>query len=142
MELALNKQQDTHKWDSLGKFASGICALHCGLCAFLPSLFVVLGLDILLDHEAEWAFTVVAIVFALGAMAVGWSKHRTPVIAGLFSLGIVGLLGSRFLEEAGSHELGVAVGLASGICLVISHFKNASASKACEAPCCDAPPAG
>lgn len=142
MEMALSTQNYNQKWDSFGKFASGICALHCAVCAFTPSLFAVLGMDLLLDHEAEWAFTIIAIIFASGALVAGWLQHKTPLIAGLFTLGIAGLLGSRFLEEAGSHEIGTAVGIASGIFLVVSHLKNGSALKACEASCCDTNPAG
>ena len=39
--------------DGLGKFASGLCAVHCALCAFLPGLFALIGLEILVGHEAE-----------------------------------------------------------------------------------------
>jgi hypothetical protein len=34
---------------------------------------------------------------------LGWRKHRTPQIAALFAVGIVGLLSARFLEEMGGH---------------------------------------
>ena len=89
--------------DRLGTLASGICAIHCGLSAFLPSLFAVLGMSFLVGHEAEWGFTLVAVAFALGAMFLGWQRHRSPQIAALFAVGIIGLLGSRFLEEMGEH---------------------------------------
>ena len=104
MEVAANKPNSTNQIDKLGKFASGLCALHCGLSAFLPGLFAMVGLEMLMGHEAEWVFTIIAVLFALGAMLIGWQKHRTPLIAGLFAVGIIGLLGSRFLEEMEGHE--------------------------------------
>lgn len=98
-----NQSENTTHIDNVGTFASGICAVHCGLAAFLPGLFTMVGLDMLAGHEAEWGFTIVAIGFALGAMILGWQKHRTPQIVGLFAAGIIGLLASRFLEEMGEH---------------------------------------
>lgn len=104
MEVAATPPNSTNQLDKLGKFASGLCALHCGLSAFLPGLFAMVGLEMLMGHEAEWVFTIIAVIFALGAMLIGWQKHRTPLIAGLFAVGIIGLLGSRFLEEMEGHE--------------------------------------
>jgi len=98
-----NAPETSNRVDTFGKLASGLCAIHCGLAAFLPGLFTVIGLDMLIGHEAEWGFTLVAIAFALGAMLLGWQRHRTPLIAGLFAVGILGLLASRFLEEMGEH---------------------------------------
>ncbi len=137
MELARKQSRQSRGWDNWGKVASGICALHCAFCAFLPSLFTFIGLDILLEHEAEWAFTIVAIVFAIGAMITGGIKHGSSFIVGLFALGVAGLGASRFIEEAGGHELGIVIGLASGILLVVTHLKNTNATSACELSCCD-----
>ena len=74
-----------------------LCALSC------QAFFALIGLEILVGHEAEWGFTIVAIVFALGAMVLGFQKHQSPRIAALFAVGIIGLLGSRFLEEMEGH---------------------------------------
>lgn len=136
MGLVFNVLKRRNGWDGLGQFASGACALHCALCALAPSLFTVLGMDLMLDHEAEWAFTILAIVFASGALVAGWMKHRAPRVAGLFILGIGLLLASRFLEEFGGHELGTFVGVVAGILLVVSHWKNSVAIRACDAECC------
>ena len=103
MENADKSSNQKVSLDRLGTFASSICAIHCGLSAFLPSLFAVLGMSFLVGHEAEWGFTLVAVAFALGAMFLGWQRHRSPQIAALFAVGIIGLLGSRFLEEMGEH---------------------------------------
>lgn len=104
MEVAANKPNSTNQIDKLGKFASGLCALHCGLSAFLPGLFAIIGLEMLMGHEAEWVFTIIAVIFALGAMVLGFQRHQSPRIAALFAVGIIGLLGSRFLEEMEGHE--------------------------------------
>ena len=104
MDAPEKSTKSAHKLDGLGKFASGLCAVHCALCAFLPGLFALIGLEILVGHEAEWGFTIVAIVFALGALLIGFRKHQSPRIAALFAVGIIGLLGSRFLEEMEGHE--------------------------------------
>ena len=104
MDAPEKSTNSTNKVDVLGKFASGICAIHCALCAFLPGIFALIGLEILVGHEAEWGFTIVAITFALGAMLLGFKRHQSPRIALLFAVGIIGLLGSRFLEEMEGHE--------------------------------------
>ena len=104
MEIA-NKTNDTKfSADLLGSIASGVCALHCALTAFLPSLFAILGVTFLVGHEAEWGFTLVAVGFALGAMFLGWQQLRSPQSAALFAVGIIGLLSARFLEEIEGHE--------------------------------------
>ena len=99
MDAPEKSTKSAHKLDGLGKFASGLCAVHCALCAFLPGLFALIGLEILVGHEAEWGFTIVAIVFALGAMVLGFQRHRSPRIAALFAMGILGLLGRAFLKK-------------------------------------------
>ena len=137
MGLSLNISNQPQRWDNIGKYASLLCAIHCGICALVPGAFTLLGMDILLDHEAEWTFTIFAIVFALGALVVGWLKHRSLLIAGLFTLGITSLLASRFLEEAGGDTLGTSVGILAGVLLLVTHLNNSAASSSCEASCCD-----
>ena len=90
--------------DQMGAVASSVCALHCALCALLPVALSAVGLGVLISHEAEWAFTVVAIVFALGAMVLGWRQHGSVPVVGLLALGIVGLLASRGLEMMSEHD--------------------------------------
>ncbi|MGF1465102.1 MAG: MerC domain-containing protein [Sandaracinaceae bacterium] len=84
--------------DHVGALASSLCAAHCVLCAVLPAAFGALGLGFFVGHQAEWGFTVVAVLFALGACALGWLRHRSIAVALLFALGIAGLVASRGLE--------------------------------------------
>lgn len=115
--------------DWLGAFASGTCAVHCGLAALVPSALAGLGLGALLGHEAEWGFTIVAVVLAAVALGVGWRKHRSASVGLLFGAGMIGLVSSRFLEEAGGHELGTAVGVLAGLVLVTGHVLSLRAAR-------------
>ena len=90
--------------DKLGAIASGACAVHCAICALLPVAFSALGLGFFKGHEAEWVFTAVATVFALGALVMGWRQHRSIRVVGLLAVGIVGLLASRGLEMGSEHD--------------------------------------
>lgn len=90
--------------DRFGAVASSLCAVHCAICALLPAAFGALGLGLLLSHEAEWVFTLIAIGFAAGALILGWRRHRSVLVAGLLALGIAGLLTSRVLEMGEAHH--------------------------------------
>ena len=95
----------SNEWtDRLGSVASSVCALHCALCAFLPVAFSALGMGFLLGEQAEWLFSILAIVFGLGALVLGWRQHRSKQVAGLLVLGIVGILASRGLEMGSDHH--------------------------------------
>ena len=94
----------SERLDRFGAVASSLCALHCALCAFLPIVFSAVGLGFLIGHEAEWVLTMVAIAFAGGALFWGWAQHRSVYVAGLLTLGIVGLLASRGLEMGSGHH--------------------------------------
>ena len=73
----------TEKVDKFGAFASTLCAIHCAFCAILPALLAsgALGagflverkkwVDVLVGHEAEWVFTLVAVAFAGIALIFG-----------------------------------------------------------------------
>ena len=89
--------------DRMGAVASTVCAVHCGLCALLPVAFSALGLSFLVGHKAEWIFTMIAIVFALGALVLGWRQHGSVRVVSILALGVVGLLASRGLEMGGHH---------------------------------------
>ena len=90
--------------DRLGAFASSMCAIHCALCAFLPTALALLGLDFLSGHGAEWAFTVLAVLIGLVAGIQVWRSHRRPSVLILFAVGIIGLLSARVLEGGAHHE--------------------------------------
>ena len=90
--------------DKIGALASSLCAIHCALCALLPAAFGAIGLGFLMGHEAEWAFTLFAIAFAGGALALGWRRHRSRAVVAVLLLGIVGLLASRAIEMGSGHH--------------------------------------
>ncbi len=91
--------------DRLGTVASSLCAVHCAVVAILRAAFGGLGLRFLLGHEAEWAFTLVAIALASAALTLGWRRHRSLLVAALLALGMVGLLVSRGLEMGPAHHV-------------------------------------
>ncbi len=101
--------------DRIGALASTLCAAHCVLCALLPAAFSAMGLGVLLGHQAEWLFTLVAVAFAIGALAFSWRRHRSVRVAALLSLGILGMFTSRFLEMSGESEGHAAVTADAGV---------------------------
>ena len=92
----------------LGALLSSLCAVHCATVALLPLAFGALGLSFLAGHDAEWVFTLAAVVFAAVALSANWRKNRSTYVTTLLILGIVGLLASRVIEmnfgEHGHHE--------------------------------------
>ena len=90
--------------DRLGAVASTLCAVHCGLCALLPVALSALGLGFLLGERAEWLFTAVAVLFATGAIVLGWRQHRSVSVVALLATGVIGLMASRGLEMGGEHH--------------------------------------
>ncbi len=123
--------------DDFGSWASSLCALHCLLTALAPALFTILGLEMLLGHEAEWGLTFVAALFAIGAMILAW--RRQPGISGvvvLFSAGIVGLMMGRVLEESGFHSTGTATSIVASLALVCGHISNIRACRCCDEEQC------
>lgn len=102
--VAAIDRHDPEQLDRLGAAASSLCAVHCAVCALLPAAFGSLGLGFMLRSEAEWAFTLIAVVLATGAMVVGWRRHRSVLVVGLLAAGISGLLVSRGLEVGSAHH--------------------------------------
>ena len=135
--MILNQENPRTNLDSIGKIASGLCAVHCALCALAPSLFTLLGLEVLMHHEAEWTLTICAIIFAVGAAVVGWLEHKNLMITSSFGLGIIFLFMSRFLEESGGHTTGVVIGVVAGLILFLTHLKNSKSIRQCRLVCCD-----
>ncbi|HJL17324.1 MAG TPA: MerC domain-containing protein [Sandaracinaceae bacterium LLY-WYZ-13_1] len=119
--------------DRFGAFASTACAVHCLLAAALPSALAAVGLGALLGHEAEWALTGAAVVFAVAALSTGWRHHRSWAIAATFGVGVAGLGASRVLEELHVHGVGIAIGVAAGVALVVGHVASFRACRACRA---------
>ena len=106
MEVGMTElePQNNERIDQAGAVASTLCAIHCAICALLPAAFGALGLGMLLSQTAEWAFTLIAVSIAGGALVLSWRQHRSVAVAGLLSLGIVGLLASRVLEMGADHH--------------------------------------
>ena len=94
--------------DRFGAVASSLCALHCAICALLPAAFGALGLGMLLSPKVEWIFTLIAVTFAFVALVLVLRQKRSYTVAGLLSLGIIGLLASRGLEMGSEHHHGEA----------------------------------
>lgn len=92
--------------DTFGAVASGLCAVHCGICALLPAVFGAIGAGALMGATAEWMFTGVAIVFASVALLIGLRRHGNRRVAALLLAGIAGLLTGRLIEELGGHHHG------------------------------------
>ena len=145
---------ETHRTDRAGAIAGTVCAAHCAVSAFLPAAFGVLGLGFLLGQEAEWALTLISIAFGTIALALAWHQRRDRRVVVLLAIGIVGLLASRFVEEAGghgeeghheeghhedghdaSHLFGTAIGVLAGLTLVGGHLLNLRAQR--RKPACD-----
>lgn len=110
--------------DRMGAVASTLCSAHCLVCSLAPSLFGLFGLGVLLSHEAEWALTLLAAGLALVALFFGWRRHRSQVVAVALSAGILGLIAARFLEESGSENLALFVGVGAGLTLVFGHLRG------------------
>ncbi len=90
--------------DRIGATVSSLCAVHCAICALLPAAFGALGVGFLLGQETEWALTLTAVAFGLGALLMGWRQHRSVLVAVCLCVGIVGLLTSRGIEMSGGHH--------------------------------------
>lgn len=112
--------------DRLGLVASTACALHCAATALVPTALTVLGASALLDHEAEWVFTFVAVGVASLALVLRWRKRGISGATLGLAVGIAGLLAARLLEDMGGHGHGFTVGLSvlSGGALVTGHLLN------------------
>ena len=89
--------------DRFGAVASSLCALHCAVCALLPTIFAVLGVGFLLTHEAEWFLNIIAILFGVFSLRLAVRTHRSRQVMVFLCVGIVGLLIGRGLEMAADH---------------------------------------
>ena len=89
--------------DRFGAVASSLCALHCAVCALLPTIFAVLGVGFLLTHEAEWILNIIAILFGVFSLRLAVRTHRFRPVMVLLCVGIVGLMIGRGLEMVADH---------------------------------------
>ena len=96
----------TQTVDRFGAFASTACAIHCAVCVLSVGGFATIGLDFLDEHEAEWMLTVLAVVFGVLGLLLGWRQHKQPLVAALLGIGIAGLIAVRLMEGGDHHEEG------------------------------------
>ena len=89
--------------DRFGAVASSLCALHCAVCALLPTIFAALGVGFLLTHEAEWFLNIIAILFGAFALRLAGRTHRSRQVMVFLFIGIIGLLTGRGLEMVSDH---------------------------------------
>lgn len=110
--------------DRIGTIASSVCALHCVLCALAPALLMFLNLDLLVSHEAEWVFTLIAAILAVVAARRGYCSCRSWKLPAILLTGVIVLFIARFAEKL---ELGIPetiITVAGGCILVGGHLNN------------------
>lgn len=121
--------------DGAGALASGACAVHCVLCAFLPGILAAVGVSWIGSDAFEWGATIVAAVFAAAAALAGWRIHQSVHAVSLLGTGIFVLLLARVLEGSVGHTMGSMVGILSGAVLVAGHLSSIRASRLCKPSC-------
>ena len=115
--------------DRLGTIASSVCALHCALCALAPALLTLLGLGVLVSHEAEWGFTSVAALLAIAAAIKGYCPCGSWKAPAMLLTGVIVLFIARFNEALGTGITEVFITVAGGSILVGGHLANLRACR-------------
>jgi hypothetical protein len=113
----------------LGAITSTVCALHCALCALAPALLSVLGLSVLISHEAEWIFTILASIIAIAAAIKGYCQCESWKKPMMFVTGILILLIARSTEALGINIPEVYITITGGSILVLGHLSNLRACR-------------
>ena len=108
----------------LGALTSTVCALHCALCALAPALLSILGLSVLISHEAEWIFTILASILAIAAAFKGYYTYESWKKPMIFVAGIVILLIARSTEALEFNVPEVYITVIGGGILVWGHLSN------------------
>ena len=115
--------------DRLGTIASSVCALHCVLCSLAPALLTLLGLGVLVSHEAEWGFTFVAALLAIAAAIKGYCPCGSWKVPAMLLTGVVVLFIARFNEALGMGIPEVFITVVGGSILVGGHLANLRACR-------------
>lgn len=113
----------------MGAITSTVCALHCALCALAPALLSVLGLSVLISHEAEWIFTILASIIAIAAAIKGYCQCESWKKPMMFVTGILILLIARSTEALGINIPEVYITITGGSILVWGHLSNLRACR-------------
>ncbi|MEM7052745.1 MAG: MerC domain-containing protein [Acidobacteriota bacterium] len=121
--------QRASRIDRFGALAGLACAGHCAVCSLLPGVLAAIGFAGLLSHEAEWAFTLVAVLSASTALFIAWREGSARAVGVLLAAGIIGLLAARWLEHNEIHGAGPVAGILAGLTLVAGHLWNLRARR-------------
>jgi len=113
----------------MGAITSTVCALHCALCALAPALLSVLGLSVLISHEAEWIFTILASIIAIAAAIKGYCQCESWKKPMMFVTGVLILLVARSTEALGINIPEVYITITGGSILVLGHLSNLRACR-------------
>jgi len=108
--------------DFIGFSASLLCAVHCAALPFLLTLAPLAGLQLLDSPWVEYAFIVLSICIATGALVQGYRKHHhkfLPLIIAVAGFVLIGL--GQFLELSWAEALLTATG---GATIAIAHLMN------------------
>lgn len=107
--------------DKVGIVASTMCAVHCTIGALL--IGATGAGRVFADEKLEVAFVAFAILVAVGALTLGYRRHRSilPMMVG--AAGILPLGGARLIEFGGESAEVVFSVLGAGF-LVGAHWLN------------------
>lgn len=127
MEIAdqsSNSQNSHDRWDKVGIFLSGLCALHCLLTPLLVLLLPVIGGFF---EQPGVHLTLALIVVPVGFYAF-WTGFRLHKEALIFGLGLVGLSmvgGAAIVPHEWVEIKGLdIVTIIGSFCLLTAHYLN------------------
>lgn len=117
-------EQTTDRWDKLGIFLSGLCALHC-----LVTPLLVLALPVMGEFfEQEWVHLTMALFVVPVGFFAFWSGYKHHQQLKVFALGILGLVmvgGASLMPhewvEFYGHDMVTILG---SLCLITAHVLN------------------
>ena len=109
-------------WDGYGRFASGLCVLHCLTVSFAPSIIENISIVSAYNEVLEWGFFGGAVLFALISASLGLRKHQNYKVLVGFSIGLSVLTLGRVGEALSLFEGGEMLSICGGLFLFISHM--------------------
>lgn len=122
--------------DWLGFAGSLTCAVHCAVCALIPGIYAVWGLELLAGESTEWFMVAVTCLVAI----VGLALNRRLWLAFVFGSGIFILLAARFTEHSlhGHPDAAFYAGIAGtggGLLIAFAHIMSLKVRPCCESGC-------
>lgn len=114
----------TERWDRIGLFLSGLCAIHC-----VATPLLVLALPVLGNFfEQEWVHLILALLVVPVGVFAFWSGYKHHQQIKVFALGLVGLLlvgGASLVPhewvEVQGHDM---VTITGSVFLIAAHLLN------------------